>query len=249
VHNPQYRFFEVNAAGEETKELLRRYIGHDDRKGSPLIQFRLGDLWGRTFMREAEPDKDPQPGAAMKARLIKADVVDMSAMAEISEHRIITHGVGWLNRVELVSPAGGDAFVSCRIAALSGNMNEPARRYLEALASTPSTEHLLRRCKQAVDARQKVFICFDLSDLRISPYLRTPRDTEEEAESEDRSMHAKVGYNLKADLAEMKSISINGVKVYPVPDTEVDTDNASRPMSEEAAPEEAEPADADLLPY
>ncbi|MFO6204560.1 DUF3577 domain-containing protein, partial [Pseudomonas aeruginosa] len=63
--------------------------------------------------------------ASLKARLLKAELIERAELASIEQHELITRGIGYLNRVKDVTPKAGDAFLSCTVAALAGPVDEP----------------------------------------------------------------------------------------------------------------------------
>jgi hypothetical protein len=74
-------------------------------------------------------------------------------------------GLGYLNRVRDVQPQKGESFLACDIAALNGPADDPEYRRFDARVSGKEAQHLVRRCKAAVEAEKKVLIGFKLGDL------------------------------------------------------------------------------------
>lgn len=172
ARDPSYRYFDVKVSGAEAKKLVQRYIGVDDSKQRPLVRFRLGDLWGDAYIRDKGEQKG-QAAASLKARLLKAELIERAELASIEQHELITRGIGYLNRPKDVTPKDGDPFLSCSIAALAGPVDEPEYRYFDTIVATPEAEHLVRRCVQAIEGDRKVLIAFRLNDMKIDPYIRT----------------------------------------------------------------------------
>lgn len=197
--NPTRRYFDVRVSGAEAKQLVQPYIGIDDLQQRLLVRFRLGDLWIDPFRR---PSGDP--AASIKARLLKAELLERSALDEIEHHELHTCGIGYLNSPRMI-PNGGDPFLSCSIAALAGPVGDPEYRYIEATVADGSAQHLVQRCIQAVQAKKKVLLAFTLNDMKAEAYLRTKGD------------HAgEVGGSLKSKLVRVSLIKVNGEKVYPL---------------------------------
>jgi len=144
ARDPSYRYFDVKVSGAEAKKLVQRYIGVDDPKQRPLVRFRLGDLWGDAYIRDKGEQKG-QAAASLKARLLKAELIDRAELASIEQHELITRGIGYLNRVKDVTPKAGDSFLSCTVAALAGPVDEPEYRYFDTIVATPEAEHLGNR--------------------------------------------------------------------------------------------------------
>jgi len=200
---PVCRYFDVKVSGSEAKKLVQRYVGVDDPKQRPLVRFRVGDLWVDPFIRP-KGDQQGKPAASLKARLLKAELLDRSELADIGQYELITRGIGYLNRPKEVTPPDGDPFLSCSIAALSGPINDPDYRYIETIVVNADARHLVRRCVQAVEAEKKVLIAFRLNDMKADPYIRTKGEKAGEAAA-----------TLESKLIHVGLIKIDGQQVYP----------------------------------
>ncbi len=199
ANNSVRRYFDVRVSGAEAKKLLQPYIGTDDPQQRPLVRFRLGDLWIDPFRRLSG-----DPAASMKARLLKAEVLERSALDEIEHHELHTRGIGYLNNPRMI-PNGGDPFLSCSIAALAGPVGDPEYRYIEATVADDGAQHLVQRCIQAVEAKKKVLLAFTLNDMKADAYVRTKGE------------HAgEVSGSLKSKLVRVSLIKVDGEKVYPL---------------------------------
>ncbi|MFC4250343.1 DUF3577 domain-containing protein [Sinimarinibacterium flocculans] len=197
------RYFDVKVSGAEAKKLVQGYVGIDDPKKRPLVRFRLGDLWVDPFIRP-KGDHKGEPAASLKARLLKAELMDRAELAKIEQYELITRGIGYLNRPREVTPADGDPFLSCTIGALSGPIDDPDYRYIETIVADADARHLVRRCAQAVEAEKKVLIAFRLSDMKANPYIRTKGEKAGEAAA-----------TLQSKLIRIGMIKVDGQKVYP----------------------------------
>ncbi|HBO6004934.1 TPA: DUF3577 domain-containing protein [Pseudomonas aeruginosa] len=230
--DPSYRYFDVKVSGAEAKKLVERYIGVDDSKQRPLVRFRLGDLWGDAYIRDKGEHKG-QAGASLKARLLKAELIDRAELASIEQHELITRGIGYLNRVKDVTPKSGDPFLSSSIAALAGPVDEPEYRYFDTIVTAPEAEHLVRRCVQAIEGDRKVLIAFRLNDMKVDPYIRTKGE------------HAgEPAASLKSTLVHIGLIKIDGTQVYPTGQAQADEPQAVTPLVQDApAPESEDAAD------
>lgn len=91
-------------------------------------------------------------------------------------------GLGYVNRIREVKPRKGDAFLACDIAALNGPGDKPEYRYFDVCVSGADAQHLIRRCKDAVDAEKKVLIGFRLGDLWPDLFTYTKGKRQDEAE-------------------------------------------------------------------
>jgi len=199
ANNPVRRYFDVRVSGAEAKKLLQPYIGTDDPQQRPLVRFRLGDLWIDPFRRLSG-----DPAASIKARLLKAELLERSALDEIEYHELLTRGIGYLNNPRMI-PNGGDPFLSCSIAALAGAVGEPEYRYIETTVANDSAQHLVQRCIQAVEAKRKVLLAFTLNDMKVEAYVRTKGE-----------QAGEVGGSLKSQLIRISLIKVDGEQVYPL---------------------------------
>ncbi|UVH51902.1 DUF3577 domain-containing protein [Pseudomonas sp. CBSPBW29] len=201
---PSYRYFDVKVSGAEAKKLVQCYLGVDDSQQRPLVRFRLGDLWGDAYIREKGENQGKAAGA-LKARLLKAELIERAELALIKQHELITRGLGYLNRPKDVTPKNGDPFLSCSIGALAGPVDEPEYRYFDTIVTTPEAEHLVRRCVQAIEGDRKVLIAFRLNDMKIDPYIRTKGERAGEPAA-----------SLESTLVHIGLIKIDGTQVYPM---------------------------------
>jgi len=223
ARDPSYRYFDVKVSGADAKKLVERYIGVDDPKQRPLVRFRLGDLWGDAYIRD-KGEHAGQAAASLKARLLKAELIDRAELASIGQHELITRGIGYLSRPKDVSPPDGDPFLACTVAALAGPVGEPDYRYFDTIVSNPEAKHLVRRCVQAIEGDHKVLIAFRLNDMKADPYIRTKGE------------HAgEPAASLESTLVHIGLIKIDGKKVYPMGQTP-----AEAPQAEDAPAPEAE---------
>lgn len=169
---PTLRYFDVKVSGSAAQKLVEQYIGVDDVKKRPLVEFRLGDLWVDPFIRP-RGEHQGEAAASLKARLLKATLLDPAELKDIESHELITRGIGYLNRVKDVNPTNGDPFLACTIAALSGPVEGPEYRYFDTIVDDADAAHLVRRCMAAVEEDKKVLIAFRLNDMVADAYIRT----------------------------------------------------------------------------
>ncbi|EZQ20261.1 hypothetical protein CF98_07690 [Halopseudomonas bauzanensis] len=201
--DPTYRYFDLKVSGAKAKELVARYVGVDDGKQRPLVHFRIGDLWGDAFIRN-KGDRAGEPAASLKGRLLKVELADSAALAQIDRFELITRGIGYLNRPRAVTPQAGDPFLQCSIGALAGPVGEPDYRYINTIVATTDAQHLVRRCVEAIEADRKVLIAFRLNDIKADPYMRTKGEQAGEP-----------GVSLESKLVHIGLIKIDGQRVYP----------------------------------
>lgn len=219
AQNPTRRYFDVRVSGAEAKQLVQPYIGIDDPQQRPLVRFRLGDLWIDPFRRSSG-----DPAASMKARLLKAELLERSALDDIEYHELQTRGIGYLNNPRMI-PNGGNPFLSCSISALTGPVDDPDYRYFDTTVADDSVQHQVQRCIQAVEAKKKVLLAFTLNDMKAEAYVRSKGE------------HAgEVGGSLKSKLIRIGLIKVDGVQVYPLESTAPADEDA--PASDEAVHDE-----------
>ncbi|MDH0639255.1 MULTISPECIES: DUF3577 domain-containing protein [Pseudomonas] len=213
--DPAVRYFDVKVSGTDAKKLVQYYIGVDDPQHRPLVRFRLGDLWVDPFIRPSGEHKG-KAAASLKARLLKAELIDRAELAQVEQHELITRGIGYLNRPKEISPKDGDPFLACSIGALAGPVDNPDYRYIETIVSNTDAQHLVRRCIQAVEAEKKVLIAFKLNDMRADPYLRTKGDKVGEAAA-----------TLESKLVHIGLVKVDGQQVYPLKSEVAVTEDAA----------------------
>lgn len=118
-----------------------------------------------------------------------------------------TSGVGYLNNIREVKSQKGMPYLSCNIAAMTGETSNPEYRYFNVNVAGEQNERVIRLCKQAVDAKKKVVIAFTIGDLWADTFIY----------EKDSQYHKKgdVGVMLKGRLINIKSITVDGEKKWP----------------------------------
>lgn len=116
-----------------------------------------------------------------------------------------TTGIGYVNDIREVELKKGK-YLSCRIAALTGDSSQPEYRYFDCNVNGAEAEKLIRKCMQATQDRRRVLISFVLSDLWTDTFIY----------GKDSQYHKKgdVGVSLKARLIRVKFIKIDGELKY-----------------------------------
>jgi hypothetical protein len=112
-------------------------------------------------------------------------------------------GIGYPNRIREVKLKKGKPFLACDIAALNGSSDDVSYVRFDCIVSGKDAQHLIRRCKPAVDAEKKVLIGFKLGDLRAEIFTYKSGDRKGEQ-----------GVSLKARLLFVSWIKIDGKIVY-----------------------------------
>jgi hypothetical protein len=138
-------------------------------------------------------------------------------------------GFGYLNRIREVPGKGkkADPYLACTIAALHGPCDSPEYCYIDARVSGADAQRLIRRCKEAVDAKSKVLLGFKVGDPWIDQftYSKGPKV-------------GQPGASLKARLLFISWIKVDGETVYKAEPKEArDSDQPEAQVSEaNAAP-------------
>ncbi|MBA4682794.1 MAG: DUF3577 domain-containing protein [Pseudomonas sp.] len=207
VKSASLRYFDVRVAGADAKQLVRNYLGVDDRKSRPLVRFNLGDLWVDPFLRIGGEHRG-EAAASLKARLLKAELIDRAELAQIEQLELVTWGIGYLNQPKETTRDGAPV-LSCSIAALTGRTDTPADqreyRYFNTVVTGEDAQVLVRRYTQAVEAKQKVLIAFRLNDMQASPYIHATGEKIGQADA-----------TLESQLAHIGLIKVDGEQVYPL---------------------------------
>lgn len=114
-----------------------------------------------------------------------------------------TSGLGYVNRIRTVKPKNGTPFLACSIAALYGRSDSLTYVYYDVRVSGEKAQELIERCKEAVDAKQKVLIGFRIGDAY--PEVFTYETGKKEGEQ---------GLNMKGRLLHVSWIKVDNVMEY-----------------------------------
>ncbi|MGN7934066.1 DUF3577 domain-containing protein [Pseudomonas mediterranea] len=77
----EYTRFDCKVAGGEAERLIRLYMDAVKAEKKVLLSFRIGDLWIDPFLYE-KGDKQGQPGASLKGRLLYIDWIKLNGTYE-----------------------------------------------------------------------------------------------------------------------------------------------------------------------
>jgi CRISPR/Cas system-associated endoribonuclease Cas2 len=116
---------------------------------------------------------------------------------------LYTTGIGYLNRVQEVTPKEGSPFWSVTIAALRGSVDDVQYSYFECRVSGQQAQKLVHQLKPAVDGKLKVLIGFTLSDLFAEAFTYKTGDKAGET-----------GVSLKARLLRVGWAKVDGQAFY-----------------------------------
>ena len=117
------------------------------------------------------------------------------------------NGVGWMNRIRLVTPKrGGNPFLACSISVLYGATDAPERTCLDLRVSGGEAQKLVERLQKHLDAKKKIFVAFKAGDMYPHLYERKNNETG----------RMETAALIKGRLLALSSIKIDGEKVWPV---------------------------------
>ncbi|MES9970043.1 MAG: STY4534 family ICE replication protein [Candidatus Thiodiazotropha sp.] len=116
-----------------------------------------------------------------------------------------TTGIGYLNRVQEVTPKEGNPFLSVTIAALRGSVDNVQYTHFECHVSGKKAQEVVRKLKPAVEDKLKVLMGFTLSDLYGESFIFKNGDKAGET-----------GVSLKARLLRVSWAKVDGQPFYTV---------------------------------
>lgn len=122
---------------------------------------------------------------------------------EVKYFNLHTTGLGYINRIRDVKPKNGKPFLACTIGALSGSSESVSYVYYDVRVAGETAQELVRRCEEAVNAKQKVLIGFRIGDAY--PDVFTYESGKKEGE---------IGVNMKGRLLFISRIMVDGVVEY-----------------------------------
>lgn len=218
-NNPSTRYFDVRVSGREAQGLVRSCIKDVNANKKVLVKFRLGDLWADIFERTKGADAG-KTAVSLKGRLLKASVVHISSLTAMSYFELSTRGIGVLNRLYEVQ--GDTPYLTCSIGAFCGPVDDFEFRNFDLRLADAEAEHLIRRCADAVDSKQKVQVSFRLDDMQADFFTRTKGENAGELVP-----------ILKSNLVYVGSIKVDGELEY----------KAAPKATDESAREDAPAAD------
>ncbi|NYT62865.1 DUF3577 domain-containing protein [Alcaligenaceae bacterium] len=122
-----------------------------------------------------------------------------------------TSGVGYLQRVRLVSVRGGrraESFLACTIAALVGPAKDSTLRYFDLKVSGADAKTLVERYVGVTDPNLRPLVRFRLGDLWGDAYLRTSGEREGEPAGCLKGRLLKVELIDRAELAQIEQYEL-----------------------------------------
>lgn len=141
-----------------------------------------------------------------------------------------TRGVGYLNRVRMVAPKKGDAFLAVDISALRGHVDAVEYTRFDARVSgSKAIDAIHALWDQILVKDNKVLVGFKVGDLYAEPFTYSSGEKK-----------GQTGISLKVHLLIISWAKVNG-RPFPLPGMETATD------ADDAQPEAA-PMTGDLVP-
>lgn len=116
---------------------------------------------------------------------------------------LIIEGVGYLNRVRLVTPKKGPKYLACTINAMMGKADSVEYVSIDCIVVGQIAKLAIDQLKDDVDAKHKVIIGFRAGDPKPDFYEYPDRETGQ----------PKQGQGLKARLLQVTFAKVNGQKV------------------------------------
>jgi Protein of unknown function (DUF3577) len=113
-----------------------------------------------------------------------------------------TTGVGYLNRVRDVEPENGSPFLAVTVAAIHGKSTEVDHTYFECAVYGEQAQAIVRQLQPSIEADQKVFVGFTLSNLKADAFTFQQGDKAGQS-----------GVNLKARLIRIAWAKVDGQKI------------------------------------
>jgi len=114
-----------------------------------------------------------------------------------------TQGLGYLHRIQEVTPKEGTPFLSVTIAALRGSADNAQYTHFECRVSGKKAQELVRQLKPTVEGSSKVLVGFTLSDLYAETFTFKNGDKAGET-----------GISLKARLLRIAWAKVDGQPFY-----------------------------------
>lgn len=126
------------------------------------------------------------------------------AQSQVQAFDLIIEGVGYLNRVRLVTPKKGPAYLACTVNALKGTSEDVQYVSIDTIVVGKIAKKAVEQLKADVDAKRKVFIGFRAGDPTPDFYEYPDRNNNGEM---------KTGSGLKARLLQVTFAKVNGNNV------------------------------------
>lgn len=139
-----------------------------------------------------------------------------------------TTGIGYLNRIREVPIRRGEPFLAVTVAALHGAADSVEYSYIDCKVVGAQAEKLVRRCKEAVEAKKKVLISFRIGDIWADPFIHQKGEKQ-----------GKPDASLKGRLLFISWIKVDGTTVYDAKEeAEKAQQGQGEPQGEPPAPAE-----------
>lgn len=116
---------------------------------------------------------------------------------------LIIEGVGYLNRVRVVTPKKGPAYMACTINAMMGKSDAVEYVGIDCIVVGKIAQKAIEQLTADVDAKRKVIVGFRAGDPKPDFYEFPDRT----------SGDMKTGTGLKARLLQLTFAKVDGVKV------------------------------------
>ena len=120
-----------------------------------------------------------------------------------SANRLLTRGFGQVEQIDEVTPQNGSPFLACKVKALCGTADKPNFQRFETKVTGSKAQHLVRKCKKAVEAKSIVMIRFLIEDVWPQAFkrLKGPKA-------------GSAGAVLKGNLVFISEVEVDGVSLW-----------------------------------
>ena len=123
--------------------------------------------------------------------------------AKTNYFNLHTKGIGYLSNIHKVDVKKGQPYLSCTLSAISGSSDDLQFTFFNCNVTGEKANMLVQKCINASNNRQKILICFTLSDLYVDLFTYAKGEKK-----------GQTGCSLKARLINISSIKIDGVLKY-----------------------------------
>lgn len=148
---------------------------------------------------------------------------------EVKYFDLHTNGIGYLNRVRLVTPEKGPKYLACSISALRGSADDVQYSWFDVIVTGNAAKDVVTELEnEANDANTKVLVSFRIGD--VTPQAFTYAKGERKGQT---------GASLRGRLIKVMWARVNGELVYEAPKAENPADgNGNSHIDDEPAVEE-----------
>jgi len=134
------------------------------------------------------------------------------------------HGVGYISNVRTITPPKGDPYLVVKVASLCGPVGDHSYTYFNCRVCGTLAKEVIKKCAQAVNSGETVFVRFLLSGIWVIPFIYQQGEKA-----------GQPGANIQANLLSVFMVMINGEVFYTAPTKEENTEKKQKQDSESVA--------------